>query len=296
MRMYKGAEGLAKEMGIDAKTLTNTFRQYNEAIKKGTDEFGKKYFQNGPWDPADEFAVAIVTPVIHYCMGGVKINEKAEIVREQGGVIGGLWAGGEVAGGVHGKNRLGGSGLLGAVVYGRVAGASATKFLLDHLSVQRAERRVNALTQQLFNSFHIQSKPDSLVITLSYAGDDNGSASAPSSSSSSTPPQSSSHPAATSTPPASSSPSSSTASKTKRPAQKEYTLEEVSAHNSESDCWVVVNGQVLNATSFLGKHPGGKEAILLYAGKDATEEFNMLHKPDVVEKYAPEIVIGTIKK
>jgi hypothetical protein len=40
---------------------------------------------------------------------------------------------------------------------------------------------------------------------------------------------------------------------------------------------------------------GGKQAILLYAGKDATEEFNMLHKPDVVEKYAPEIVIGTYK-
>jgi len=52
----------------------------------------------------------------------------------------------------------------------------------------------------------------------------------------------------------------------------------------------------LNATSFLPKHPGGKQAILLYSGKDATEEFNMMHKPDVVQKYAPEIVIGTLKK
>jgi len=59
---------------------------------------------------------------------------------------------------------------------------------------------------------------------------------------------------------------------------------------------VVVNGQVLNATPFLDKHPGGRQAILLYAGKDATEEFNMLHKPDVVQKYAPEIVLGTLKK
>ena len=51
-----------------------------------------------------------------------------------------------------------------------------------------------------------------------------------------------------------------------------------------------------NATSFLGDHPGGKGAIMLYAGKDATAEFNMLHKPDVVDKYAPEIIIGKIDR
>ena len=45
-------------------------------------------------------------------------------------------------------------------------------------------------------------------------------------------------------------------------------------------------------TNFLADHPGGKGAIMLYAGKDATAEFNMLHKPDVVAKYAPECIIG----
>lgn len=45
-------------------------------------------------------------------------------------------------------------------------------------------------------------------------------------------------------------------------------------------------------TNFLVDHPGGKGAIMLYAGKDATAEFNMLHKPDVVEKYAPQCIIG----
>lgn len=52
---------------------------------------------------------------------------------------------------------------------------------------------------------------------------------------------------------------------------KEWTMEEVSKHNKENDCWVVVNGQVLDVTKFLNDHPGGKKAILLYAGKDATE-------------------------
>ena len=238
-------------------------------------------------------------------MGGVQINERAEIMREKGGIIAGLFAGGEVAGGVHGKNRLGGSGLLGAVVYGRVAGASASKYLLDHLSTQKAMGRVNALTSQLFNSLHLQAKPDSLVITLGYAGDNGSDAAshtaAPSSSSSGPSPlPNSSAPKATAANAKTAAPTPTAADKGKTPsppkaALKEYTLEEVAKHNTEGDCWVVVNGQVLNTTSFLGKHPGGKEAILLYAGKECSDEFNMLHKPDVVEKYAPEIIVGTCK-
>ena len=66
MKMCKGAEGLAKEIGVDTRVVQKTFKDYNEVAKKGSDEFGKKYFQNMPWDNNDEFAVAIVTPVIHY--------------------------------------------------------------------------------------------------------------------------------------------------------------------------------------------------------------------------------------
>jgi len=51
---------------------------------------------------------------------------------------------------------------------------------------------------------------------------------------------------------------------------------QVAKHNTDKDCWVVVNGEVLDVTKFLSKHPGGKPAIMLYAGKDATEEFNMV--------------------
>merc|ERR1712045_538539 len=73
-----------------------------------------------------------------------------------------------------------------------------------------------------------------------------------------------------------------------------YTLEEVAKHTSKSDCWVVVNGEVLNVTNFLSEHPGGELAILTFAGRDASEEFNMIHPPDVIPKYAPDAVIGVI--
>merc|ERR1712051_565876 len=72
------------------------------------------------------------------------------------------------------------------------------------------------------------------------------------------------------------------------------TLEEVAKHNTKADCWVVVNGEVLNVTNFLSDHPGGELAILTFAGKDATEEFNMIHPPDVIPKYAPDAIIGKL--
>merc|ERR1712232_583841 len=73
-----------------------------------------------------------------------------------------------------------------------------------------------------------------------------------------------------------------------------YSMEEVAKHTTKADCWVVVAGQVLDVTKFLGEHPGGELAILTFAGKDATEEFNMIHPPDVIGKYAPDAVIGSL--
>merc|ERR1719231_1083355 len=72
------------------------------------------------------------------------------------------------------------------------------------------------------------------------------------------------------------------------------TMDEVAKHTTKESCWVVVSGQVLDVTKFLKDHPGGELAILTFAGKDATEEFNMIHPPDVIPKYAPYATIGTL--
>merc|ERR1712046_211500 len=80
-------------------------------------------------ETSDAFHVAIVTPVIHYCMGGMKINTDSESLGAGDKVIGGLYAAGEAAGGIHGNNRLGGNSLLDCVVYGRVSGRSAARYL-----------------------------------------------------------------------------------------------------------------------------------------------------------------------
>jgi len=71
-------------------------------------------------------------------------------------------------------------------------------------------------------------------------------------------------------------------------------MEEVSKHTTEEDCWCVVNGEVLNVSSFLNDHPGGVNAIMAYAGKDASETFAMFHPKDTIDEYAPHVRIGKL--
>jgi len=276
MKKFNNGNELAKEMGISPALLDDTFKKYNAGAKDNKDVFGKKYFHNLPFDSKDEFYVSIVTPVIHYCMGGLEINHESEIIGKQG-TIKGLFACGESAGGVHGANRLGGSSLLGCVVYGRVAGDSASRYLFRNLSLNPSSPSSSTSGGV---SANIKVDPSSKRVHLDISWDSNGA-------STSTSPVSTAAPttAAPATP----------AAAPVKTVLKEYSAEEVAKHNSEKDCWVIVNGQVLDVTAFLSEHPGGKKAILLFAGKDATEEFNMLHKPDVVEKYAPASIIGTLK-
>merc|ERR1719198_2457345 len=80
-------------------------------------------------DVNDSFHVAVVTPVIHYCMGGLKMDPDAQILKADDTLIEGLYAAGEAMGGVHGNNRLGGNSLLDCVVFGRVSGRSAARYL-----------------------------------------------------------------------------------------------------------------------------------------------------------------------
>lgn len=72
------------------------------------------------------------------------------------------------------------------------------------------------------------------------------------------------------------------------------TVAEVAKHNTEDDCWVILYGEVYDVTKFLPSHPGGKQAVLLYAGKECTEEFDMMHERNVIQKYG--ISKGLVKK
>merc|ERR1719473_28623 len=77
------------------------------------------------------------------------------------------------------------------------------------------------------------------------------------------------------------------------PPAKEYTEAEIAEHKKKGDVWLVVNGKVLDLSNF--QHPGGAEPIAMYAGKDASEEFNMMHAETMIYKNIPNAVIGTLK-
>jgi len=300
MKKFSNGQAMAAEMKVSASVLEETFKKYNEGAKSNKDVFGKKYFHNLPFNLNDEFYVSVVTPVLHYCMGGIQINPEGHVMGPQG-PIEGLFGAGELCGGVHGANRLGGSSLLGCVVFGRVAGDAASRYMLEHLTSDQfqnaATKRVGVLAGHLNPAVNVQLDPATQRLHIDIAWGANGNNNYGNNYGNGNQQTQQEYnqemkqaaPAAVAAAPAQAAP-------VKIDRSKEYTMEEVAKHNTEKDCWVVVNGEVLDVAEFLPDHPGGKKAILIYAGKDATEEFNMLHKPDVVEKYAPKCIIGRVKK
>lgn len=117
-------EELAKAMGVDETTFVSTMNTWNQAVEAKSDaEFNRTSFAN-PLTTAPYYAIKI-TPAVHHTMGGIVINPKAEVLNEKGEAISGLFAAGEVTGGVHGANRLGGNAVADFTVFGRIAGQSA---------------------------------------------------------------------------------------------------------------------------------------------------------------------------
>jgi succinate dehydrogenase/fumarate reductase flavoprotein subunit len=125
MKFCDSGAALAREIGCSDAHLASTFTAYSAAAAQGSDSYGKKYFQNAPITMHDNFHVAVITPVLHYCMGGIKVAPDTSVLTPNGTPVAGLFAAGEVMGGVHGENRLGGSSLFDCVVFGRVAGRKA---------------------------------------------------------------------------------------------------------------------------------------------------------------------------
>ena len=118
---------IAKAMNVPAAELEATLKAYAAGKAAGKDAFGRadmpQAMQTAPF-----FAVK-VQPAVHHTMGGVKIDTKAEVLNPAGHTIPGLFAAGEVTGGVHGGNRLGGNAQADIVTFGRIAGQSADAYL-----------------------------------------------------------------------------------------------------------------------------------------------------------------------
>jgi succinate dehydrogenase/fumarate reductase flavoprotein subunit len=283
MKFYESGVALAADMGIDVSVLVDTHESHFQAAKKtekdpdggsfpaypsgkswdeesGKTGSGKKFYHNiipGSSVKTEPFYVAIITPVIHYCMGGLEIDVDSAVVGSDGQAIPGLYAAGEVAGGVLGNNRLGGNSLLDCVVFGRVAGKACAKYMLgdDMKDTSLAELSGGGLSGDVEGSKHAggsyEDNMNKNTIEVPRGPD-----------------------------------------KKVSKIKTGFSMDDVGKHTTKTDCWVVLHNRVLNVTSFLSQHPGGELAILTFAGKDATAEFDMIHPPDVIEKYAPDAVIG----
>lgn len=125
--MGETAEALAEQIGMDGAALAETIETWNGYVAAESDpDFERLSFAQ----PLEAPLYAIkVTPGIHHCMGGVQIDTDAEVISADGAVIPGLYAAGEVTGGVHGGNRLGGNAVADIVVFGRIAAQSAAGYI-----------------------------------------------------------------------------------------------------------------------------------------------------------------------
>ena len=318
MKKMSGKE-LAKDIGCSEQSLQKTFSNYNDiADGKQKDPFGKKFFHNLPFNIDDTFHVAVMEPVLHFTMGGIEINDKAEVLNSQGKPFESLYACGELAGGVHGANRLGGSSLLGCVVYGRVAGSSASQHLFQKVitgGISTASQRLGQI------SLHIDpSTPGK--ISVEWADGSNASSSdasySPAAGGKTQEQQSQRSVAPVMKGDNADSSDPGKVSKPTDPVEfkvpdQEFSMEEVAKHNKKDDLWIAVKGIVLDVTNWLDEHPGGPQALFSHMGKDASEglfrhllsmrmfdltletEFEMLHDDEVIPKYAANIVIGRVQ-
>merc|ERR1712216_342998 len=158
-------------------------------------------------------------------------------------------------------NRLGGNSLLDCVVFGRVAGKHCAQYMLgaDMKPTSLIELSGGGLSGDVQASKNAGGSYED-DMNKGKAGGGGAAAAAPGASA----------------------------------GGPSISKEEVAKHNNKESCWVILHDRVLDVTDFLKDHPGGALAILTFAGKDATEEFDMIHPPDVIGKYAPNAIIGKV--
>jgi fumarate reductase flavoprotein subunit len=122
-------EALAKKMNVPADQLKNTLDTWNNSVKNKKDaEFDRTTGMDNDLSGAPFYAIKIA-PGIHYSMGGVKINANSEVLNKEDNPIPGLYAAGEVTGGLHGNNRIGGNSVVDIVIFGRQAGIKSAEYV-----------------------------------------------------------------------------------------------------------------------------------------------------------------------
>lgn len=121
---------LAEKLKINEETLEETVNTYNEYYKNQEEPEFSRRLLNVEIVKAPFYAVEIA-PAIHHTMGGIKINTNTEVINKSGDIVEGLYAAGEVTGGVHGGNRIGGNAVTDITVFGRIAGKNAASAVLE---------------------------------------------------------------------------------------------------------------------------------------------------------------------
>jgi fumarate reductase flavoprotein subunit len=128
VRKGETPEALAAKINVPAQALKETIETYNQAFDKKDDAEFKRPDMPRPLRTPKYYAIEI-KPGVHYTMGGLKINTEAQVIAKDGKPIAGFYAAGEVTGGVHGTNRLGGNSISETITFGRIAGANAAKLV-----------------------------------------------------------------------------------------------------------------------------------------------------------------------
>jgi flavocytochrome c len=259
MKKLTGEE-LAKEIGVSPKELQAEFQSYNDiADGKKKDEWNKKFFHNMPFDVSDTFYVAQMEPVLHFTMGGIEIDDQSRVLNSEKKPFDGLFVCGELAGGVHGANRLGGSSLLGCVVYGRVAGESASRYAFQKL-IKQGGSGGSAAARLGQISLHIDpSQPGKISVEWGTGASSGSSADAKVAQQS----QSSAAPVLSADRDAKDPAKASKPSEPKKfeVPEREISLEEVKKHNKKDDLWIAVKGVVLDLTNWVDEHPVSSDTL-----------------------------------
>jgi flavocytochrome c len=130
VKAFRHLDDLAAAYGIPAPALTDAVADYNRTVAAGrTDAFGKALGQGACAIATPPYYAIRLYPTVHYTPGGVHIDQRARVIDLNGSPIPGLFAAGEVTGGIHGASRLGSCALTECLVFGRIAGQEAARMI-----------------------------------------------------------------------------------------------------------------------------------------------------------------------